>query len=207
MNRREFLRTAAGGAGGAAVATGTAAGQSGGQPDWGGWLEGIAGGFTDARGQSEVTVKVGASGNGGAFAFAPAGLWVDPGTTVKWEWTGNGGGHNVKHEEGPAALDSGSAVAAPGVNYEFEFTEDHAGITKYFCAPHKSLGMLGAVAVGGDVPTTGGGGGGAPTEPSEMGVPFQAHFVGLATILMMVVSLVYTFFVLKYGESPNASSP
>jgi hypothetical protein len=67
--------------------------------------------------------------------------------------------------------------------------------------------MKGAVAVGGDVPTTGGGGGGSPTDPHEMGVPFQAHFVGIATVLMMLVALVYTFFVLKYGESPNASSP
>jgi hypothetical protein len=38
-----------------------------------------------------------------------------------------------------------------------------------------------------------------------MGVPFQAHFVGLATLLMMVVSLIYTFFLLKYGESPHTS--
>jgi halocyanin-like protein len=206
MNRRTFLRTAAGGAGGVTAATGAAAAQSGEQPDWGGWLDGVDGGYEDLRGESEVTVQVGASGNGGAFAFSPAGVWIDPGTTVMWEWTGEGGGHNVAGEEGPASLDSGSAVDTTGVEYEFEFTEEHAGITKYVCQPHRSLSMFGAVAVGGDVPTTGGGGG-APTEPSEMGVPFQAHFVGTATILMIIVSLVYSFFVLKYGESPNASSP
>jgi len=125
---------------------------------------------------------------------------------VKFEWTGQGSGHNVKPEEGPADLDSGAAVSSPGVHFEYEFTEEDAGITKYYCDPHLSLGMKGAVAVGGDVPTTGGGGG-AVTDPEHMGVPFQAHFVGIATILMMVVSLVYTFFVLKYGESPNASAP
>jgi hypothetical protein len=38
-----------------------------------------------------------------------------------------------------------------------------------------------------------------------MGVPIQAHFVGIATILAIIVSLVFTFFMLKYGESPHAS--
>jgi hypothetical protein len=52
---------------------------------------------------------------------------------------------------------------------------------------------------------TGGGGGAAEQDPEHMGVPFQAHFVGLATVLMMVVSVIYTFFVLKYGESPHTS--
>jgi hypothetical protein len=51
----------------------------------------------------------------------------------------------------------------------------------------------------------GGGGGQAEADPEHMGVPFQAHFVGLATLLMIAVSLVYTFFLLKYGESPHAS--
>ncbi|EMA48059.1 halocyanin hcpE [Halococcus salifodinae DSM 8989] len=48
------------------------------------------------------------------------------------------------------------------------------------------------------------GGGEEEPNPEEMGVPFQAHFVGIATILMMVVSVIYTFFTLKYGESPHA---
>jgi hypothetical protein len=36
-----------------------------------------------------------------------------------------------------------------------------------------------------------------------MGVPFQAHFVGIATILAVTLSLVFTFSLLKYGESAN----
>jgi hypothetical protein len=43
-------------------------------------------------------------------------------------------------------------------------------------------------------------------DPEEMGVPFQAHYVGIATMLMMIVSLGYAFFLLKYGESPNAKA-
>jgi len=72
-----------------------------------------------------------------------------------------------------------------------------------------SVGMEGDIIVNesGEAPGGDGGGGGAELNPEHMGVPFQAHFVGIATILMMLVSLVYTFFVLKYGESQHASAP
>ncbi|MFB6173819.1 MAG: halocyanin, partial [Halobacteriales archaeon] len=53
----------------------------------------------------------------------------------------------------------------------------------------------------------GGGEGGGEVNPEEMGVPFQAHYVGIAAILGILLSLIFTFFVLKYGESPNTSSP
>jgi len=221
MKRRDFLRAAGGvgAVGAAATAARPVAAQSE-RPDFGGYLDGVDGGYTDARGQDEVTVQVGADGNQGPNAFSPAGIWVDTGTTVRFEWTGNGR-HNVVAEEGPAGLDSGTAVQEAGVNYEYTFEE--GGVTTYFCAPHKTLGMKGGVAVGDDVPTVeteddsggggdgGGGGGGASEQPltleelESMGVPFQPHFVGIATGLMMAVSLVYTFFLLKYGTSPHAS--
>jgi len=219
VSRRGFMRTAAG-ASAATAAAGTASAQEGegsggeggggGEPDFGGYLDGVDGGFEDARGESEVTVAVGADGNGGAYAFSPARLWVDPGTAVKWEWTGEGGGHNVVAEDGPADLDSGGPVAESGVNYEHTFEE--GGITTYFCDPHKGLDMLGGVAVGDDVPTAGGEGGGEQAgggctagDLHACGVPLQAHFVGIAAVLMTAVSLVYTFFLLKYAESPHAS--
>ncbi|MDG5776469.1 halocyanin domain-containing protein, partial [Haloarculaceae archaeon H-GB1-1] len=155
----------------------------------------------DLTGESEVTVTVGAEGNGGAFAFDPPAIHVDSGTTVKWEWTGNGGGHNVIAEDG--TFDSGTAVADAGVNFEYTFESD--GIYNYYCQPHKSLGMKASVVVGSDYPTAGGGGGGesTPVNPEHMGVPFQPHFVGIATVVMMFASLMFTFFLLKYGESPN----
>jgi len=157
VSRRGFLGVAAGTA--VAGAAGPAAAQEAERPDWGGWLSEADGGYVDARGESEVTVQVGADGNNGAFAFSPAGLWVDPGTTVTWEWTGQGGGHNVVAEEGPASLDSGDTVSEAGATYEYTFEE--GGITTYFCSPHRSLEMKGAVAVGDDVPT-GDSGGGTP---------------------------------------------
>ncbi|MDS0240551.1 MULTISPECIES: halocyanin domain-containing protein [unclassified Haloferax] len=207
MKRREFLRTAGGATAAATAAAGTAAAQEGGggaqvQPDFDGHLDGVDGGYEDLRGQSEVTIEVGASGNGGNLAFAPAGIWIDTGTTVTWEWTGEGGGHNVVASEG-ASLDSGAAVSEAGSTYEFTF--ESGGITKYHCVPHEALGMLGAVAVGDDVATVSTGGGGRK-ELYELGVPIQAHWVGSATILGIIVTIIYTFFILKYGESPNTGN-
>jgi halocyanin-like protein len=161
VSRRWLLRSAAGGAA-AAFAAGSATAQENGgdgsdggtqRPDFGGWLSDVDGGYRDARGEDVVTVRVGASGNGGSYAFLPAGLWIDPGTTVEFEWTGEGGAHNVVADEGPAALDSGDPTDTSGVAYEYEFTEDDAGITNYICEPHVDLGMIGAIAVGDDVPT------------------------------------------------------
>jgi halocyanin-like protein len=207
VSRRAFLRAATGGAAGAAVAgatAGTAAAQST-QPDFGGYLDGVDGGYQDARGQSEVTVTVGAEGNGGNLAFAPAGLWVDSGTTVTWEWNGLGGAHNVKYEEGPASdLDSGAAVAEAGTTYTYTFEE--GGITTYYCQPHQSLGMLGAVAVGEDVPTVSTGGGGEGGGAAAPAVPESAKALGVATTVAMVATLGLAFFFLKYGgdyETPE----
>ena len=196
MSRRAFLGAAAGGAAVAAT-SGTAAAQTQ-EPDFGGYLDGVDGGYEDLRGQSEVTIEVGAEGNGGALAFAPAGVWIDPGTTVTWEWTGEGGGHNVKMEEGPASLDSGAPVAEAGTTYEYTFEEADAGISKYYCAPHQALGMLGAVAVGDDVPVveTGGGGGGGANLPS---VPDSAKALGVATTFAMIATLGLAYFFMKYG--------
>jgi halocyanin-like protein len=208
MKRRDFLRAAGGSAAVASATAGSAAAQEGGggggkKPDFGGWLTGVDGGYKDFRGQKEVTVKVGADGNGGAFAFSPAGIWVDPGTTVTWEWTGQGGGHNVVAVEGPASdLNSGSPVAEAGTTYTYTF--EKGGITNYQCEPHASLGMKGAVAVGSDVPTEAVSGG--KKELHELGVPIQAHWVGAATILGIITTIVYSFYILKYGESPNTGN-
>ncbi len=212
MNRRDFVRTAGGAAGATAAvsaSTGTAAasseggGEGGGgatKPDFGGWLDGANGydgTVADKTGNGEVTVKVGSGSKG--YGFSPPAVHVDTGTTVKFEWTGEGGSHNVVSQDG-GPLDSGSPAGGSGVQYEHTFEE--SGIFNYKCVPHESLGMLGSVVVGEEYPTVSAGGGGEK-DPHEMGVPFQAHYVGLATILMVIVSLVFTFFLLKYGESPH----
>jgi halocyanin-like protein len=148
----------------------------------------------DARGQDAVTVSVGGGSDG--LAFDPATIWVQPGTTVTWEWTGEGGGHNVNTNEGPATLDSGSPVSEEGATYEYEFTEEDAGITTYRCIPHEGQGMKGGVAVGDDVETTTiETGGGGPT----ITIPDQALALTVATFFAMTTTLGLGYFFMKYG--------
>lgn len=95
----------------------------------------------DATGQDTVTIEVGAGSNG--FGFNPAAIHVDRGTTVRWEWTGDGGGHDVVNEGGAFESD---IYASPGVHLEHTF--DVSDIYLYFCRPHRSLGQKGAIVVG-----------------------------------------------------------
>ncbi|MDS0222927.1 halocyanin domain-containing protein [Haloarcula sp. S1AR25-5A] len=150
LSRRQFVGAAAGTA--ALAATGTATAQE--EPDYGGWFDDVSNydGTVDQRGQETVTISVGAQGNNGAFAFDPPAVMVNPGTEVVWEWTGEGGGHNVV-SDGDGPLDSGGAVSEAGTTYSHTFESE--GIYKYVCTPHEALGMKGAVVV-----RSGGGGGG-----------------------------------------------
>ncbi|WP_281194783.1 halocyanin domain-containing protein [Halorubrum sp. F4] len=202
VSRRTFMRTAGGTAaavGGATAATGTAAGQEDGggseEPDWPSATNGNVGSYQDARGESEVTVSVGAGDQG--LAFDPTQLWVDPGTTITWEWTGNGGAHNVQtvDDGGPASLDSGDPVDEEGYTYEYETSEEDAGITHYHCVPHTSVGMHAGLAVGEDVPTVDTGGG----ESSAVFVPESARALTIATFIAMVSTLGLAFVFMKYG--------
>ncbi|SDZ86995.1 halocyanin domain-containing protein [Haloplanus vescus] len=205
MNRRDFLRVAGGSAAvGTAAATATPAAA---QASFGGWMSDV-GNYSevaDATGQDEVTITVGAQGNGGNFGFDPAAVQVDPGTTVVWEWNGEGGQHNVVAEEGGDFESELSSEAG----FTFEQTFDSEGVVKYYCQPHQGLGMKGVVAVG-EIPDSGGGGGGGggggEVELHELGVPIQAHWVGAATILGIILSLIFSFYVLKYGESPHTGT-
>ncbi|PSP81778.1 halocyanin [Halobacteriales archaeon QS_4_69_225] len=215
MRRRDFVRAAGGAtAAGAAVGAGQPAAAAGGEeggggggetvPAFGSFLDDANGysedGIVDARGEDAVTVEVGA---GGGLAFDPPAIWISPGTTVTWEWTGEGGAHNVVANDGPAGLDSGDPVESG--SYEYEFTDDDAGITTYYCSPHQSQGMKGGIAVGDDVETTTIEAGAEVKEPIEFGVDIHEHWVGISVMLMMSVSLVFTFFTLKYGESAHSS--
>ncbi len=160
-----------------------------------GGAEGGGGGPTE-----EVTV-----GPGGSLAYEPDSLTIQPGTTVVWTWDSDN--HNVVPSAQPDDADwsgtEGGDSETYNTGHEYEHTFEVEGDYEYYCTPHRQAGMTGTITVSADA--GGGGGGTAEQDPEHMGVPFQAHFVGLATILMIVVSVVYTFFVLKYGESPHTS--
>jgi halocyanin-like protein len=185
-------------------------GGGGGPPDYQGWFSNVPNfeSTEDLRGESSVSVTVGAEPNNN-WSFAPPAIHVDPGTEIVWEWSGNGGAHNVVGENREFESE---LVQEEGHTFSQTFEEE--GIVKYFCRPHRSAGMKAAVVVGSDYPSTGGGGngdgggdggGGGPVEvnPEHQGVPFQAHFVGMATLLAVLMSLLFTFYTLKYGESAH----
>ena len=211
MRRREFVRTAGGATAVAAAGTATA-GSAGAQddiePDFEGYLDGIGGGYADLRGEEEVTVEVGA---GDGLQFSPAGIWIDEGTTVVWEWTGQGGEHNVvtdtENTDFENAHDFRSGDPIDEAGHTFTHTFEEGGRTGYVCAPHRGVDMFGAVAVGDDVPIVEPApDDGWPESVHDYGVPFHAHWVGVMAILAIVTTLVFTFYVLKYGESAHTGT-
>lgn len=118
------------------------------EPDYGDWFDDANGyeGTVDGRGKDRITVMVGAGED--HIAFEPAAVMVDRGTTVVWEWTGEGGTHNVAHEpqtrnEDPIFLSDPAREAGT----TFEWTLDDSGIYRYVCQPHRLVGMKGAITV------------------------------------------------------------
>jgi len=100
------------------------------------------GSIADMTGESNPTVMVGAGDQG--YAFDPPAIRVSTGTTVTWEWTGSGGGHNVVHD-GDEFSSGDEYISEAGHTYEYTFEETDNYL--YYCVPHESLGMLGAVVV------------------------------------------------------------
>ncbi|ERH06404.1 MAG: halocyanin domain protein [Halonotius sp. J07HN4] len=97
---------------------------------------------TDRTDAESVTVSVGVGQQG--FAFGPAAVQVSPGTTVTWEWTGEGGGHNIVEDaENPAFTSKLRAEAG----HTFEHTFSDPGVYTYYCSPHRGYGMIGVVEV------------------------------------------------------------
>jgi len=157
MSRRGLFRV---GAAGAAAATGLAAGSGGVSAQYDGWLDDVDNydGTHDYTGQDEVTVAVGAVDG---LKFGPAAILIDPGTTVVWEWTGEGGAHNVVADD--ETFNSGDPVSEEGATFEYTFDDASDGDTfNYLCVPHEAVGMKGVVAIGSvddDLVTPGGDGG------------------------------------------------
>lgn len=151
IDRRRLLK-AAGGLAATGLLAGCTNNGSEGSPDQNGggdgdsqqsveeWLSetGNFNGITDKAGSSTVTVEVGPDGD--ELTFAPAAIRIRPGTTVMWKWIG-GGSHNVVAKDN--LFDSGD----PKTQASFEYTFDSPGTTLYYCDPHKSAGMKGAVII------------------------------------------------------------
>lgn len=115
------------------------------EPAYGGWF-GDTSNYDrtcDLREQDDVSVTVGAQGNLGYYAFEPAAVAITSGTTVEWAWNGRGGSHDV--QENNERFDSGRPVDSG--DETFAVTFEDPGVFRYFCGPHRSHGMKGAVFV------------------------------------------------------------
>jgi plastocyanin len=217
MKRRDFLRAASVPA--AAAATSTAAGvtaaqESGGTTTAGG--EGTStgtaqgtgtgtstGGSGGAAGGATETVAV---GPGGSLVYTPGTeepLEIAPGTTVEFVWESDN--HNIVVDAQPDGANWEGHEPIENTGFTYSHTFDTLGEYEYHCAPHQSAGMVATLIVT-ENPGAGGGEGGGEKELEELGVPIQAHWVGAATILGIIVTVIFTFYILKYGESPNTGT-
>lgn len=105
---------------------------------WGGDLD-------DHTGEDEVTIDVGAGSNG--LAFSPAGIRIDAGTNVVFEWTGEGGDHNVQPSMESDFDDFGVEELHGESGHTLEETFDDTGAAMYHCEPHRAQGMHGGIVI------------------------------------------------------------
>ncbi|WP_227379988.1 halocyanin domain-containing protein [Haladaptatus halobius] len=111
-------------------------------PNYDGWFDGVNNysGTVDRRGKNEVIVRVGAGSRG--KAFDPPAVMISPGTTIVWEWTGDGGTHNVSAENGDFESEYSDSSG-----HTYDYTFEDTRVFKYVCEPHRSAGMKGAIVV------------------------------------------------------------
>lgn len=107
----------------------------------------------------------------GELFFDPVGVWVEPGTTIRFVLVSGVHDSQAYHPdnatelmripEGAEPWDS-AILTEPGAAFEVTLTAE--GVYDYFCAPHERLGMVGRIIVGDPEA--------APTEPLEE-IPFE----------------------------------
>lgn len=92
--------------------------------------------FVEMRSSSPV--------NGEMQVFDPPVLKIDVGDTVIFQPTDNG--HNSVSD--PQMIPEGAKPWKGKINQEFSVTLDKPGVYGYYCAPHRSAGMVGLIMVG-----------------------------------------------------------
>lgn len=106
-----------------------------------------------AAAQDGATVRMVTEGDD--YYFDPIGLHVEPGTTVTFE--NERGSHNsVSYGD---RIPSGASEWETSIGETAEHTFETSGTYDYYCAPHRSLGMVGRIVVG------------EPGGPAEGGMP------------------------------------
>jgi plastocyanin len=120
----------------------------------------LAWGLAPPAGRAAAAVDIEMRGrkDGSRVWFDPLGLWIAPGTTVRWTNRNPGNAHTATayHHDiggrqrripvGAPAWDSGYLL--PGEN--FAVALEVPGVYDYYCLPHEHAGMVGRIVVGED---------------------------------------------------------
>ncbi len=189
VSRRSVLQSVAlSGAVGGTGATGrVSAAQT--RPVFPEYVSDARGTYADLRGEPSITVEVGAGDT--SFAFTPALVWVDPGTTVIFEWSSDN--HNVVPQNQPDGENwRGTGVSLSDTGHTYSHTFETPGMYTYYCQPHDQLGMKGAVAVGSAVPTTEGGFEEDTTTVLGLGLPLTTLQMGVTAVTVGGAALLGT---------------
>ena len=201
MSRRAFLTTAAGtaaaaGASGAAAAqeTGTSTGTatSSGTGTSTGTSAGTGTGTSSGGGGGGGGTETVAVGPDGSLVFTPGTeepLQITPGTTVTFNWESDN--HNIVVDSQPEGAGWSGHEPIENTGFTYEHTFETLGEYEYYCQPHESAGMIGAIEVVESIST--------PAPSNVPSVPDSAKTLGIATTFTMVATLGLAFFFLKYG--------
>ncbi|SDX54986.1 plastocyanin/azurin family copper-binding protein [Halobellus clavatus] len=212
MKRRDFLRAASVPA--AATTASAAAGSVAAQETDGGTETGTETGTGMGTGTGTSTsggsgggggpTKTVTVGPGGSLVYEPGTeepLQIAPGTTVEFVWDSDN--HNIVVESQPEGANWEGHETIENTGFTYTHTFETLGTYEYYCEPHRTAGMVASIEV---VENPNAGGGGGEKELHSFGVPIQAHWVGAATILAIIVTIIFTFYVLKYGESAHTGT-
>jgi halocyanin-like protein len=166
------------------------------EPDYGGWFSDVPNyeSTVDQRDTEEVVVEVGTETENGPYGFSPAAVRISPGTTVRFRYVS--AGHNVLPESIPGDSDWQGDEAINNSGYEFTHTFETEGVYTYFCEPHRSLGMKGAIVVG----NVGGGHGGSSFvfKPSQ-----SIYLVGGAVAVAFLSPAIFGLYLLRNRQQPR----
>lgn len=92
--------------------------------------------------QQDATVEMTTEGDD--YYFDPIGLYVEPGTTVTFKNVA--GSHNSVAYDG--RIPSGAETWETPIGETTEHAFEEPGTYDYYCAPHRTLGMVGRIVVG-----------------------------------------------------------
>lgn len=102
--------------------------------------------ITPAYSDEKVIEMLNKRDDGARMVYSEDITYINVGDTIKWLPTDKG--HNVEFIAGPEGYD---LPKRSKFNKEVSLTFDTPGVYLYQCTPHRSMGMIALVVVGGDV--------------------------------------------------------